>query len=80
MEWPGFFSQTFFKKQNFCNHPSCGITVYSGFFWRNNRAILVWTSTLPPRDFLTETAESHRAAVFARRYSASLLFYAPRQP
>ena len=39
----------------------------------------MWTSTLPPRDFLTETAESHRAAVFARRYSASLLFYAPRQ-
>ena len=76
----GFFLADIFQETELLQSPLCGITVYSGFFWCNNRAILVWTSTLPPRDFLTETAESHRAAVFARRYSASLLFYAPRQP
>ena len=32
MEWPGFFSQTFFKKQNFCNHPSVVLLCILAFF------------------------------------------------
>ena len=31
-KWTDVCSQTFFKKQNFCNYPSCGIILYSCFF------------------------------------------------
>ena len=31
-KWTDVCFQTFFKKQNFCNYPSCGISLYSCFF------------------------------------------------